>query len=114
MDDEQWMRESLATALGQLGYTVEVASNGQTAVDLYAAAMEEGRPFTTVILDLTVRGAMGGQEALRVLREIDPAVNAVVMSGYADNEVVREYARHGFKAALTKPFSLDGLRQVLA
>ncbi len=114
MDDEEAMRESVGMALEQMGFDVEVAADGQAAIDLYAEAQAEGRPFSTVILDLTVRGAMGGDEALRGLRAIDPAVQAVVMSGYSNSEVLEHYARHGFKAALAKPFSLQTLQSVVA
>jgi PAS domain S-box-containing protein len=113
MDDEVWMRESVGLALTRMGYAVELAADGQAAVELYTQARNEGRPFSTVILDLTVRGAMGGLEALRALRAIDPAVHAVVMSGYANNEVLREYARHGFRGAMTKPFSIETLRHAV-
>jgi YesN/AraC family two-component response regulator len=36
-----------------------------------------------------------------------------VMSGYSDDEVMQEYARYGFKAALTKPFDHQALRSLL-
>jgi PAS domain S-box-containing protein len=114
MDDEEVMRETLSLALAQLGFAVELAADGQAAVELYAKAQAEGRPFATVMLDLTVRGGMGGEETLRRLRAIDPAVQAIVMSGYTHSEVLEQYARHGFKAALAKPFSLEALKQAVS
>jgi len=43
--------------------------------------------------------AMGGREAVRALRALDPEVRAVVMSGHSDDQVMQEYSQHGFKAA---------------
>jgi CheY-like chemotaxis protein len=114
MDDEQVVRTNLGRVLKQMGYETELAADGATAVELYAKARQGGRCFDAAILDLTVRGAMGGREAVRALRELDPAVRAVVMSGHSDDEVMQEYSQHGFKGALTKPFDREALLDVLA
>lgn len=57
---------------------------------------------------------MGGQETLQALLKIDPNVNAIAMSGYIDSPVILEPGRHGFKAALEKPFDAGKLREVLS
>lgn len=113
MDDEAALLDTVRLALELDGYAVEVAPEGGTALELYRKAREEQRPFDTVLLDLTVRNGMGGLETMRKLRAIDPAVQGVVMSGYAQETVLRDYAQHGFRAALTKPFDLDTLRGAL-
>ena len=114
MDDEQVVRTNLGRVLKQMGYETELAADGATAVELYTKAKQGGRCFDAAILDLTVRGAMGGREAVRALRELDPAVRAVVMSGHSDDEVMQEYSQYGFKGALTKPFDREALLDVLA
>ncbi len=48
--------------------------------------MELGKPYDMVILDLTIPGAMGGNEALAELIKIDPKTKAVVSSGYVNND----------------------------
>ena len=114
MDDELSVRKTFGRMLTQMGYEAELAMDGAMAVALYERAKKEGRCFDAVILDLTVRGAMGGQEAVRALLEIDPGARAVVMSGHSDDEVMQEYSRYGFKAALAKPFDRVSLIGVLA
>jgi PAS domain S-box-containing protein len=113
MDDEALFLEILNSTLCQLGYEVGLASDGNRAVALFEQAGKEGRPFHVVLLDLTVRSGMGGIETVRVLREHDPEVRAVLMTGYCHEPSFREYARHGFKAALEKPFSATALRATL-
>jgi PAS domain S-box-containing protein len=114
MDDEQVVRTNLGRVLKQMGYETELAEDGAVAVDLYTKAKQGGHCFDAVILDLTVRGAVGGEEAVRALRALDPGVRAVVMSGHSDNEVMQEYSQYGFKGALTKPFDRDALLDILS
>jgi len=66
-----------------------------------------------VILDLTIRGGMGGVETIKALREIDPSVLAVVSSGYADSSVLSEYKALGFRASLSKPYTFRGLNDLV-
>jgi PAS domain S-box-containing protein len=114
MDDEQVVRSNLGRVLKQAGWETELASDGKSAVDIYAKARQEGRCFDAVILDLTVRGAMGGKEAVDALLALDPTVRALVMSGHSDDLVMQSYADYGFKGALTKPFDRKSLLSELA
>jgi PAS domain S-box-containing protein len=114
MDDEEVVRKLVRRLLQQMGHEVELVEDGQQAVGAYEDAMGQGRPFNAVILDLTIRDGVGGQETIRELLEIDPAVKAIVMSGYANDPAVLEPERYGFKGVLTKPFDRHSLRTVLA
>ena len=64
-------------------------------------------------MDLTVRGGMGGKETIRKMLEIDPEINAIVSSGYADNTILSGYKNYGFKAVLSKPYEIEGLSSIL-
>jgi len=61
-----------------------------------------------------VRGGMGGKETVRRLLEMDPNVKAVVSSGYSDDPVMTDFPGYGFSAAVTKPYSMDDLKNTLA
>lgn len=114
MDDDRMIRTVASELLMSFGFEVEAAQDGREAIELYRQARESGEPFDAVILDLTVPGGMGGSEAIMELKEIDPDVKAVIVSGYAENAVVSGYADHGFSAALTKPFNVATLREVMS
>jgi PAS domain S-box-containing protein len=114
MDDEEAILRLAQRALGAAGCEVEVAVNGVEAVARWRAAREAGRPFDVVVLDLTVPGGMAGQETLAALRQLDPAIRSVVSSGYSASEVLADHRAHGFTAAITKPWSADELRRVVA
>jgi CheY-like chemotaxis protein len=79
------------------------------AVERYTAALEAGARYDAVVMDLTVPGGMGGAEALALMRDADPTVCAIVMSGYADTGLLADYQHVGFSGRLAKPFSLRDL-----
>lgn len=113
MDDDRSIATVTASMLRTLGYTPDIVSDGEMAVERYLQAMDAGDPFEAVVMDLTVPGGMGGAEALAQLREHDPRVTAIVMSGYADTGLLAEYQTVGFAGRLAKPFSLRDLAVTL-
>ncbi|MDA8099342.1 MAG: PAS domain S-box protein [Nitrospiraceae bacterium] len=114
MDDEAGVLDSLGEMLREMGQDVEFAADGAAAIGKYQSAIRAGTPFDVVILDVTVKGGMGGEETITRLREFDPSVVAVVTSGYSDNAVVSDYASRGFQGFLIKPFDYRNLQSTLA
>jgi CheY-like chemotaxis protein len=114
MDDERVVRSTAAGMLETLGYEVLAAADGAEAVALYEAERRAGRPIAAVLMDLTVPGGMGGVEALRRLRVIDPAVRAVATSGYSNDPVMAAHGAYGFSGVLPKPYTLDDLARAIA
>ncbi|MBA4372323.1 MAG: hypothetical protein C0402_05625 [Thermodesulfovibrio sp.] len=113
MDDEDMVRNVAREMIAALGHEAVCAEDGQKAIDLFRQAKETGTPYDLVILDLTVKGGMGGEEAIKAIRDIDPVVKAVVSSGYADSPVIADYRAHGFSAVLSKPYRIDSLQHCL-
>ena len=58
MEDEGMLGELIQTMLEHLGYEVDIAPDGERAVELYSEALEAGRDYDAVILDLTVKVGM--------------------------------------------------------
>ena len=114
MDDDAAVSTVAASFLDQLGYLAEIVPDGGQAIDAFRKAKVEDRPYSLVILDLTIPGGIGGLEALRKLQEIDPDVKAVVSSGYAMDKTMLEYSKHGFIGVLVKPYKLETMQEILA
>jgi len=113
MDDEESIRGMARVFMERLGFECDTAPDGAVALEKYREAMQAGRSYTVVLMDLTVPGGMGGREAMEHLRRLDPAVRAIVSSGYSRDPVMANYRLHGFKAVLPKPYGLEQLRQTL-
>jgi PAS domain S-box-containing protein len=114
MDDEDFVRDVTKDMLMQLGYEVQLAKDGDEAIETYTRALKEGMLFDAVILDLTIPGGTGGDEAILKLLEIDPNVRGILSSGYADNNVMNDFREFGFKGAIAKPFKFDELARIIA
>lgn len=113
MDDEDFIRKVVSDVLENMNYTAVQARNGEEAVELFGKAEKNGQPFAAAILDLTIPGGMGGQEAAREILKINPRAVVIAMSGYSDGGVMSNPADHGFAAGLCKPFQISELAALL-
>ncbi|MBT3368293.1 MAG: PAS domain S-box protein, partial [Nitrospina sp.] len=91
MDDEEMLRTLAQKMLERLEYKVETVKDGMEAIEKYKKHMDSGEPFDGVILDLTIKGGMGGAQAIKELIKIDPDVKAIVCSGYSNDPVLANY-----------------------
>lgn len=111
MDDEELILDITKKMLCKIGYITETAKSGEETISLYKEARENGMPYDCVIMDLTIPGGMGGKETLRILKEYDPGVTAIVSSGYSNDPVMSNYKEYGFAGVSEKPYSFEDLRR---
>ncbi len=97
VDDERLILQAHQAFLSDAGYTVSIASNGQEAMGLFSP----GR-FDIILLDLRMPG-MNGLEVLSAIKERDPEVPVIVVSGTGSIQDVIEALRLGAWDFLTKP-----------
>jgi CheY-like chemotaxis protein len=109
MDDEANIRELLLAVLGKEGYDVTAVRDGTGALEEWDRARQAGVPFDIVLMDLTIPGGMGGREAVRRLKALDPGARAIVSSGYSTDPVMSRYRDEGFDGVVAKPYRLDDL-----
>ena len=113
-DDEEGIRSLVESVLQEAGYTVELVEDGAGAVERLRALGDQVR---LILLDLTMP-ILGGAEAATELRQIQPDVPIVAMSGYGDIEVMQRFSEVGVNDFLPKPFTPDQLtakiRDILA
>lgn len=114
MDDEPGVRNVTCRMLERLDIEAVGAADGTIALQLYKEAEECGRPFSLVLIDLTVPNGMGGKELISKLLDHDPEAKAVVASGYSADPVMSHWRDYGFVGVLSKPYGVQQLKEVLA
>jgi CheY-like chemotaxis protein len=101
VDDEEKMGFFFLTLLKWKGYNVENASNGQEAVDAYKSNPDS---IDLILMDISMP-VMSGIEAYRELKQYDPTVPIILMSGYTNNTLEGFTHTHFIK----KPMKLTDL-----
>lgn len=108
VDDEPRVAEMLRDAVIDLGYAVCVAGDGAEALQLVSRYQPD-----VVLLDLSMP-KISGDTVLQRLREADPGMPVVIVTGNADIERARATLARGAFDYVPKPFDLESLGRVLA
>ena len=108
VDDEPDIVAALTGALTYWGYAVSTAHDGPAALQQVKAA----RPHV-VLLDINMPG-MDGLEVLRHLRELDPEVGVIMVSGQGDAETRQTALTLGAADYLRKPMRLQEVERSVA
>jgi CheY-like chemotaxis protein len=109
MDDETFMVEIMNIMLAKMGYSVSAAKDGNEALKLFMEAEKSGESFIASILDLTIRGGMGGRDILAAIRKINPDSIVIASSGYSVNPIMSKPKDYGFTDSIVKPFRKNDL-----
>mgnify|MGYP003619959543 CR=1 FL=1 len=107
VDDELSMREFLSIFLEKQGYTVEVADNGEKALQLAQA-----RHFDLAISDIRMPG-MSGLDLLARLKPLQPELAFILITAFAAPEDAVLAMKHGAFDYITKPFNVDEVRRIV-
>ena len=113
MDDEESILKLGTILLQRMGLDTTAVADGASAVREFEAARRTSRPFSLLVLDLTIAGGMGGKEAIEQIRKIDPTVPAIVSSGYSRDPVMAQYQAYGFQAVIPKPYDIKRFKETV-
>ncbi|MBN1413309.1 MAG: PAS domain S-box protein [Spirochaetales bacterium] len=113
MDDEAFIRDLAQTMMTRMGYDVVCCKDGKEAIDIMVKSSEGQEEFQMLILDLTIPGGMGGLEAIREIRKINPDIKAVASSGYSSDPVMAHPKSYGFTASIIKPYRIQDIAELL-
>ena len=107
IDDETIVHESCNRILTEEGYTIDSAFTGQEGF----TRIEEGS-YDLVITDLKMPG-ISGMEALKKIKEDNPNIGIIMITGYSTAETAVEAMKLGAFDYLPKPFTPDELITVV-
>ena len=105
VDDEELVIAVGRQMLEKLGYQVEIASNGEDAINLYKAKQDA---IDLIILDMVLPG-MGGGQIYDKLKEVNPEIKVLLSSGYTMDGTAAEILDRGCNGFIQKPFNLKQL-----
>ena len=107
VEDEMRLREMLHRAVREMGFNPFASASGEAAL-----REAEKRRYDIAIVDLNLPG-MGGLAMLEKLRESQPDVQAIVLTGFGDLDAARAAIRLDVVDFLTKPCALGALEESL-
>ena len=104
VDDDVGHLSVLKTVIRSWGYEVEGADDGSKAVE-----KAKERPFDLIVTDVRM-AEMSGIEALKLIKEYNPAIPILIMTAYSSVESAVEALKAGAYDYLTKPLDFDVLK----
>jgi two-component system, cell cycle sensor histidine kinase and response regulator CckA len=105
VEDEEGLRSLNARGLRSRGYSVIEASNGVEAMEVF----EENNDNVDLVVSDVVMPEMDGPTLLKAMRERNPEVKIIFVSGYAEDAFEKSLPENQQFAFLPKPFTLSQL-----
>jgi PAS domain S-box-containing protein len=102
VDDVAEQRELASAMLRKLGYSTESLSSGEEAVEYL-----KQKPANLIILDMIMDPGIDGLETYRKIAEHRPGQKAIIVSGFAETDRVKEAQKLGAGQYLKKPYTLE-------
>ena len=101
VDDDDFMRETVADVLMEKDYEVALAESGEEAIKMYRE-----RSFDVILLDLKMQG-IDGFQTYQEIKQIDPQAKAIIMTAYFYEDIINDCLREGAFGVLYKPLDMD-------
>jgi DNA-binding NtrC family response regulator len=101
VDDHFADRETLKTILDEKGYRVATASDGNEAIE-----MVRSRHYDIIFLDVRLPD-MTGFETFEQVKKVDSQATVIMMTGYAEEDLIKSAIEAGAYTCLYKPFDMQ-------
>src|ERR1039458_5545260 len=108
VDDELVVRDSLGKWFTSEGYTARSVGSGREALEVLGQAS-----FDLALLDIKMPG-MDGIELQARLKEADPDLSVIIMTGYGSVDTAVQALKRGAYDYITKPVDPDELSHLVA
>jgi len=108
VEDEVIVRESLRDWLTEDGFDVDVAEDGEEALEKI-----KGEEFGVIVLDLKLPG-IDGLQVFEEAKELKPQTKGVIVTAYPSKETLEKAKRLGLLDYLAKPFKAEDLEKIIS
>lgn len=108
VDDETIVCKRLKQIMEKAGYEVAVFSDGAEAIEEM-----DRTTFDIIVTDMRMDGMDDGMRLLELAREKNPAAKVIILTGFAETEMVREAFRKGVFDVISKPVEIDSIKRVI-
>jgi PAS domain S-box-containing protein len=103
IEDEEPVRQVMSQLVRSFGFEVEVVADGRTGIETFR---ENANRWALVIIDLLMPG-MTGEQTLGAIRAMRADARILLVSGYAEGEILSRVTGPGRIAYLQKPFQRE-------
>ncbi len=108
MDDDETQREIAMVLLKEMGYDVVAVGSGEKAVSLLRK-----QSFDLMILDMIMPDSIDGAETYRQALEINPTQKAIIVSGFAETDRVKQALDLGAGGYIRKPLTMKTIAKAV-
>ncbi|MBF0457730.1 MAG: response regulator [Nitrospirae bacterium] len=108
VDDETIVCKRLKQIMEKAGYEVAVFGDGAEAIEVMGRTT-----FDIIVTDMRMDGMEDGMRLLEAAREKNPAAKVIILTGFAETEMVREAFRKGVFDVISKPVEIDSIKRVI-
>jgi DNA-binding NtrC family response regulator len=108
VDDDQSILSIFEFILKETGYNTITASSGQDCLDI----LKKGPKIDLVFLDVKMPG-ITGIDVFKQIQKTDPKLLVVMMTGYSEDELIKEVFELGAYGIIYKPFDMEEILSVV-
>lgn len=109
IDDEISLLKIMGKFLQKLGHISLTAENGRKGITLFK---EDPASFDAIFIDYNLP-ELSSHEILTELRKLNPDVKVILSTGFAVDEISKEFEQIGINGTLQKPFAFNDFKQII-
>ena len=112
VDDDEDIVSNLFDILTDIGYRTEVATDGNTALEMMSSRTGNGCPFDLALIDYRLPG-MDGASLIQRIHALYPSFRAIMITGHTADDGVQAIRKHERLTILQKPVDMRSLLELI-
>lgn len=113
LEDNENIQTLIKNFCNNLQIQCKITSSGIKTINIIKKLIRTNTIPRLVLLDLTIKGGMGGLETNIRLKKIYRNLPTIVMSGYSNSIILSDYKKYNFNGILLKPFEFKEFNKII-